>query len=67
MVELINVFFQTFYLIVILIWLHFNLEKSLINLILIFGVINFIVSVIATFVFFKIQEHAQKHIKGTAH
>ena len=56
MVELINVFFQTFYLIVILIWLHFNLEKSLINLILIFGVINFIVSVIATFVFFKIQE-----------
>lgn len=56
MVELVNVFFQTFYLIVILIWLHFNLEKSLINLILIFGVINFIVSVIATFVFFKIQE-----------
>jgi O-antigen/teichoic acid export membrane protein len=56
MVELINVFFQTFYLIVILIWLHFNLEKSLINLVLIFGVINFIVSVIATFVFFKIQE-----------
>ena len=56
MVELVNVFFQTFYLIVILIWLHFNLEKSLINLILIFGIINFIVSVIATFVFFKIQE-----------
>ena len=56
MVELVNVFFQTFYLIVILIWLYFNLEKSLINLILIFGVINFIVSVIATFVFFKIQE-----------
>lgn len=56
MVELVNVFFQTFYLIVILIWLHFNLEKSLINLVLIFGVINFIVSVIATFVFFKIQE-----------
>ena len=56
MVELVNVFFQTFYLIVILIWLHFNLGKSLINLILIFGIINFIVSVIATFVFFKIQE-----------
>ena len=56
MVELVNVFFQTFYLITILIWLHFNLEKSLISLIFIFGVINFIVSLISTFVFFKVQE-----------
>ena len=55
-VELVNVFFQTFYLIVILIWIHFNLEKSLISLIIIFGVINFIVSLVASFVFFKVQE-----------
>lgn len=55
-IELVNVFFQTFYLVVTLIWLHYNLEKSLISLVFIFGVINFIVSLIATFVFFKIQE-----------
>ena len=56
MIELVNVFFQTFYLIVIFIWLQFNLEKSLTSLILIFGVINFIASLIATFIFFKIKE-----------
>lgn len=55
-IELVNVFFQTFYLVVTLIWLHYNLEKSLISLVFIFGVINFVVSLIATFVFFKIQE-----------
>lgn len=55
-IELVNVFFQTFYLVITLIWLHYNLEKSLISLVFIFGVINFIVSLIATFVFFKIQE-----------
>ena len=55
-IELVNVFFQTFYLVVTLIWLHYNLEKSLISLVIIFGVINFVVSLIATFVFFKIQE-----------
>jgi len=55
-IELANVFFQTFYLVVTLIWLHYNLEKSLISLVFIFGVINFVVSLIATFVFFKIQE-----------
>ena len=56
MIELVNVFFQTFYLIVIFIWLQFNLEKSLTSLILIFGIINFIASLIATFIFFKIKE-----------
>ncbi len=55
-IELVNVFFQTFYLVITLIWLHYNLEKSLISLVFIFGVINFVVSLIATFVFFKIQE-----------
>jgi O-antigen/teichoic acid export membrane protein len=63
-VELMNVFFQTFYLIVIFIWLHFNLEKSLISLIVIFGVINLIVSLIATFTFFKIQENVSFSFKN---
>lgn len=56
MVELVNVFFQIIYLIIIIIWLKFNLEKSLISLIIIFGIINFIVSITATFVFFRIQK-----------
>jgi O-antigen/teichoic acid export membrane protein len=64
MVELINVFFQTFYLIVILIWIYFSLEKSLINLIVIFGVLNIIVSLLATFVFFKIQEKISFSLKN---
>ena len=55
LVELINVFFQSFYLAVILIWIYFGLEKSLINLIFIFGLINLFVGLIATFVFFQIQ------------
>lgn len=36
--------------------MHYNLEKSLISLVFIFGGINFVASLIATFVFFKIQE-----------
>lgn len=56
LIELFNVFFQTFYLAITLIWVHYNLEKSLISLVFIFGGINFVASLIATFVFFKIQE-----------
>lgn len=56
MVELINVFFQVFYLIFILSWMYFNLEKSLISLIVIFGVLNILVSLVATFVFLRTQK-----------
>lgn len=56
MIELINVFFQVFYLIVIFVWLKFKLEKSLISLIMIFGIINLLASLIATFIFFKVEE-----------
>jgi O-antigen/teichoic acid export membrane protein len=62
-IELVNVFFQTFYLLITLIWLHYNLEKSLISLVFIFGVINFVASLIATFIFFKIQEKVSFSLK----
>lgn len=55
-VELINVFFQTLFLVIILLWSYFELNESLINLILIYGLINFFVSIFATFVFFKLQK-----------
>lgn len=55
-VELINMFFQFFYLVVVLLWMYFELEKSLISLIIIFGLGNCIVSIIATTMFFKLQK-----------
>jgi len=55
-VEFINMFFQLFYLVVVLLWMFFELEKSLISLIIIFGLGNCIVSIIATTVFFKLQK-----------
>ena len=55
-VELINVFFQTLFLVTILLWSYFELNESLINLILIYGLINFFVSIFATFVFFKLKK-----------
>ncbi|WP_026775582.1 hypothetical protein [Polaribacter sp. Hel_I_88] len=55
-VEVINLFFQIFYLAVVLLWMFFELEKSLISLIIIFGLGNCIVAVIATIVFFKLQK-----------
>jgi O-antigen/teichoic acid export membrane protein len=63
-IESINVFFQTLYLLFILIWLYFNLERSLISLIIIFGVINFIVSLIATVIFFRMQEKVSFSVKN---
>ena len=63
-IESINVFFQTLYLLFILIWLYFNLERSLISLIIIFGVINFIVSLIATIIFFRMQEKVSFSVKN---
>lgn len=55
-VELINMLFQSFYLVFILFWINFNLEKSLITLIIIFGMVNLVVSLFATYVFFKLQD-----------
>ena len=55
-VEFINMFFQFFYLVVVLFWIFFELEKSLISLIIIFGLCNCIVSIIATTIFFKLQK-----------
>ena len=57
MVEFVNVFFQALYLGVVLTWVHLELEKSLINLIIIFGVLNLFVALIATFFFFRIQKN----------
>lgn len=55
-VEFINMFFQFFYLAFVLFWIYFKLEKSLISLIIIFGLSNCIVAVVATKVFFKLQK-----------
>lgn len=54
-VEFVNMFFQFFYLMVVVFWIFFELEKNLISLIIIFGLVNCIVAVIATVMFFKLQ------------
>ncbi|WP_298878392.1 hypothetical protein [uncultured Polaribacter sp.] len=63
MVELINAFFQAFYLLVILCWIKLELEKNLINLIVIFGVLNLLVAFIATFIFFRFQNKLSFSLK----
>ena len=64
MVEMINVFFQVFYLTTILSWIYFSLDKSLISLIVIFGVLNIIVSIVATFVFLKTKKNISLSFKN---
>lgn len=55
-VELSNVFFQFFYLTLILIWDYLDYEKTLISLSIIYGLINLSVSLFATFIFFKLRK-----------
>ena len=55
-IELVNLIFQIIYLVLILSWVYLDFSKSLINLIIIYGVINLIVSVAASIIFFKIKK-----------
>lgn len=56
LVEVINVLFQMFFISVLLIWVYLDINKSLINLIIIFGITNVLISIYATYYFFKINK-----------
>ena len=55
-VELVNSCFLLFYLLIIFIWIQLDFFKSLIGLIVIYGTVNILFTLIATLVFFKLKK-----------
>ncbi|GGK30646.1 O-antigen export protein [Yeosuana aromativorans] len=55
-IELVNTSFLLFYLLFVFIFIKFNIFKSLIGLIIIYGTVNMIFALLATMIFFKIKK-----------
>lgn len=55
-IELVNTSFLLFYLLFVFIFIKFNIFKSLIGLIIIYGTVNMIFALFATMIFFKIKK-----------
>ena len=63
LVESINVIFLTFYVTFILTWNYMGYEKSLINLMFLYGNLNLLISAFALFSFFKINSEIRISIR----